>query len=134
MLVFVLYAVMLCGVLETAAYDFDTIENLYSARFANCTQKEEKLMKCINGVCLARTDTIHRQAFCLCLSGFDGLRCETSEIPHIPMQSLCSVCDNFPYVPMCIMICCVIICIFLVLTYFVYYKTRIQNVAASLHS
>ncbi len=119
---------MLCGLVEPA-YDFNTIAQ-WGSSFANCTQQEEKITKCINGVCLSRTDTIQRQAFCLCLIGFDGLRCETSDIPQISETTIYRDGNTFPYELICIVTFCIFLCLVLILIYWLcWYKTQIQRVS-----
>ena len=64
-------------------YPFQNVSDIYQSRFDNCTLREETRMQCITttSVCLARTDTIERIPFCLCVSGKTGLRCEHSVLP-----------------------------------------------------
>jgi hypothetical protein len=118
---------MLCVILITLFgsvmsnnLNFTSIDNIYLARFDNCTQDEYNLMKCINGVCLARSDLLERQPFCLCLTGYDGIRCETTIVPYIPLSM---TCEKYTYAPIGVLICCIITCLFLVIYTCYKYKT-----------
>jgi hypothetical protein len=99
-LLFVLLGVVLCDI----GINFETKQSLYSARFGNCTNNESKLMKCLNGVCLSRTDTLQRQPFCLCLTGYDGKRCETNEIPFEPMTIGCEYVSYTHVIVLCVIL------------------------------
>ena len=76
----------------TVSYPLDDITDIYISRFANCTGEEYSMMKCVEktGVCLARTDTIERIPFCLCLPSFTGHRCETSVIQLSSSECVCT--------------------------------------------
>ena len=98
MFLLILAIISYCGVLGN--YQFHSEKSIYDATFQNCTVGEHDLMKCINGVCLSRSDTIERQPFCMCFAGYDGMRCETTELPHLPMSTKCET-----GIPIGILIC-----------------------------
>ena len=62
---------------------FDDANDIFRAVYSNCTEAEYNLRKCINGVCLARTDTLVRQSLCLCFKDFEGARCARSFLPNL---------------------------------------------------
>lgn len=84
-------------ILGDIGISFDSKDDLYSSRFVNCTRNETNLKQCINGVCLSRIDTLEKAPFCLCLKGWDGSRCETSEIPSLPV-TIERGCDSYVHV------------------------------------
>ena len=62
-------------------FKFNDADDFYKAHYTNCSLAEIKQRKCINGVCIARTDLIQRQALCVCFAGWDGKRCAESILP-----------------------------------------------------
>ena len=62
---------------------FDNANDIFRAVYANCTEDESNFRKCINGVCIARTDTLVRQSLCLCFKDFEGVRCARSFLPNL---------------------------------------------------
>ena len=72
-------------IIKSGSYEFKHIDEIYLSRFANCTEIEKKTIKCRPeyGTCIARVDTVERIAFCLCISGYDGLRCEKTVLPPL---------------------------------------------------
>lgn len=82
-----LYAIIMClnafAVACTCNDMFTDVSDIYESRFSNCTVEEETRLKCLKSysACLARTDTIERMPFCLCIFGYSGSRCETHSLP-----------------------------------------------------
>ena len=67
---------------------FDNANDIFRAVYANCTEDESNFRKCINGVCIARTDTLVRQSLCLCFKDFEGVRCARSFLPKELAETL----------------------------------------------
>ena len=62
-------------------FKFNDADDFYKAHYTNCTLAEINQRKCINGVCITRTDLIERQPLCVCFAGWDGKRCAETILP-----------------------------------------------------
>lgn len=74
-------AVFCVLLIASTAFNFKDKDDIYNSKFDTCLPKEERITKCINGVCVSRTDTLERQPLCVCLEGYTGKRCELSFLP-----------------------------------------------------
>ena len=76
-------------------FEFKNVSEIYNSRYKNCTQNEIEKMKCFKnqGTCLARVDTIERNAFCLCTSAYRGSKCQYKTINEI-YHTMYDTCTN----------------------------------------
>ena len=115
--------IVFCGfVLASNAFNFRNEDDIYRSRFSNCTLQEENEKQCINGVCIARTDTLERLALCICLEGYWGARCEASELPFLPMTLECKSYNIGMFIGCSIII--LILFLSCIVSLFIYYKTK----------
>lgn len=62
-------------------YLFANANDFYRSAYDNCTENEISLTKCLNGICVARTDMAQRHSLCVCFKNYGGSRCESGLLP-----------------------------------------------------